>query len=307
MRYHSLPSVLVYMWLWDVVHCHLCWFVCDYEVSFTALCVGWLIQEELKIQRLRCTLLMEEELETREQELNFKLEHKKELKVSWVHMTVYVWCCVCVWVCVCARVCVCVCACAHAHLDSIISCLWWCHDLLFVVMLRSHVCGDAVICCLRWCHGLFIVWLCVQQLASEAVNESRTNLEEFRNEYDILVAEDKVMDKAFKRDFHDVSAVMADQLYRLFRKRPRCVCVCCCCWLLLNSTILHSRADSLCSCVMCMPAQAHWKLNSLSFPVASEQLPLPLWEDFLKNTALWACLAWLVVSCWKPLAVLSQA
>ena len=63
----------------------------------------------------------------------------------------------------------------------------------------------------------------LQHLASEAVNESRANLEDFRNEYEILVAEDKVMDKAFKREFHDVSAVMADQLYRLFRKRPRCV------------------------------------------------------------------------------------
>ncbi|KAK7108965.1 cilia- and flagella-associated protein 43-like isoform X2 [Littorina saxatilis] len=96
-------------------------------------------QEELKILRLRCSLLMEEELETRDRELTIRLEHKKQLK----------------------------------------------------------------------------------QLASEAVSESRGNLEDFRNEYDILVAEDKVMDKAFKREFHDVSAVMADQLYRLFRKRPR--------------------------------------------------------------------------------------
>ncbi|KAK7477084.1 hypothetical protein BaRGS_00031670, partial [Batillaria attramentaria] len=58
-------------------------------------------------------------------------------------------------------------------------------------------------------------------LSGEAVLEARTNLEDFRNEYDILVAEDKVLDKAFKREFNDVSAVMADQLYRLFRKRPR--------------------------------------------------------------------------------------
>lgn len=96
-------------------------------------------QEELKILRLRRTLLTEEELEIRERELLFKLDHKRNLK----------------------------------------------------------------------------------QLASEAVTESRSNLDDFRNEYDILVAEDKVMDKAFKREFHDVSAVMADQLYRLFRKRPR--------------------------------------------------------------------------------------
>merc|ERR1711971_400726 len=29
------------------------------------------------------------------------------------------------------------------------------------------------------------------------------------------------MDRSFKREFHDVSAVQQDQLYRLFRKRPR--------------------------------------------------------------------------------------
>nr|KAG5692265.1 hypothetical protein BaRGS_007173 [Batillaria attramentaria] len=96
-------------------------------------------QEELKIQRIRYTLLVEEELETRERELQHKLKHKTELKT----------------------------------------------------------------------------------LSGEAVLEARTNLEDFRNEYDILVAEDKVLDKAFKREFNDVSAVMADQLYRLFRKRPR--------------------------------------------------------------------------------------
>ena len=65
----------------------------------------------------------------------------------------------------------------------------------------------------------------VQHLASEALNESRANVDDFRNEYDIQVAEDKVHDKAFKREFQDVSAVMIDQLYRLFRKRPRYVCV----------------------------------------------------------------------------------
>jgi hypothetical protein len=38
-------------------------------------------QEELKILRLRYALLVEEELDTREKELNFKLAHKKKLKV----------------------------------------------------------------------------------------------------------------------------------------------------------------------------------------------------------------------------------
>ncbi|PVD30534.1 hypothetical protein C0Q70_09802 [Pomacea canaliculata] len=96
-------------------------------------------QEELKILRLRRSLLIEEELDTRERELSYRMNHKRELR----------------------------------------------------------------------------------QLASEAVVEARINVDEFRNQYDILVAEDKVMDKAFKREFSDLSAVMADHLYRVFRKRPR--------------------------------------------------------------------------------------
>ncbi|XP_067656775.1 cilia- and flagella-associated protein 43-like isoform X1 [Haliotis asinina] len=96
-------------------------------------------QEELKIQRLRFTLLKEEELEVREKELVRLQQHKKKLK----------------------------------------------------------------------------------QLSSEAASESSKNLAKFKDEYDILLAEDKVMDRSFKREFADVSAVMQDQLYRLFRKRPR--------------------------------------------------------------------------------------
>ena len=51
--------------------------------------------------------------------------------------------------------------------------------------------------------------------------ESRKNLDAFKEQYDILNAEDKVMDRSFKREFNDVTAVQQDQLYRLFRKRPR--------------------------------------------------------------------------------------
>ena len=53
--------------------------------------------------------------------------------------------------------------------------------------------------------------------------EARKNVDAYREQYDILIAEDKVMDKAFKREFNDVTAVQQDQLYRLFRRRPRLV------------------------------------------------------------------------------------
>ncbi|WAR21242.1 CFA43-like protein, partial [Mya arenaria] len=51
--------------------------------------------------------------------------------------------------------------------------------------------------------------------------ETRKSVDAFREQYDILLAEDKVMDKQFKKEFQDVSAVQQDQLYRFFKKRPR--------------------------------------------------------------------------------------
>lgn len=98
-----------------------------------------LYQEELKILRLRYNLLLEEELETRERDLNHLLEHKKNMKV----------------------------------------------------------------------------------ITAQAMMESKKHVDAFREQYDILLAEDKVMDRSFKREFHDVTALQQDQLYRLFRKRPK--------------------------------------------------------------------------------------
>lgn len=64
-----------------------------------------------------------------------------------------------------------------------------------------------------------------QQLAFEAVSETKKNVERFRNEYDNLQAEDKYLDKAFRREFPDVSAVMIDALYKVFKKRPKFVII----------------------------------------------------------------------------------
>lgn len=44
--------------------------------------------------------------------------------------------------------------------------------------------------------------------------------EEVREHYDMLAAEDKEMDRTFKKDFADCEPYV-DQLYKLFRKRPR--------------------------------------------------------------------------------------
>lgn len=45
-------------------------------------------------------------------------------------------------------------------------------------------------------------------------------MEEVREQYDLLAAEDKEMDRTFKKDFADCEPYI-DQLYKLFRRRPR--------------------------------------------------------------------------------------
>lgn len=119
-------------------------------------------QEELKILRIRYSLLKEEEFKNREMELLDLLDFKKEMKVS----------------------------------ISMGSC---------------------------YLPPVYSLEISPQVLAAEAHTEAKKNVDAFRNDYEILVAEDKVMDKAFKREFSDVSALHIDQLYKLFRRRPRCV------------------------------------------------------------------------------------
>lgn len=58
------------------------------------------------------------------------------------------------------------------------------------------------------------------RLAS-AVAEARRELDLFRDEYEMLMAEDKALDKAFKRDFSDQDPHAVEQLYKLFKRRPR--------------------------------------------------------------------------------------
>ena len=63
--------------------------------------------------------------------------------------------------------------------------------------------------------------LILQQLATEASVVARKNVDSFKEGYDILVAEDRVMDKGFKREFADLTALQYEQMYKLFKRRPR--------------------------------------------------------------------------------------
>ncbi|KAM5172544.1 cilia- and flagella-associated protein 43 [Mantella aurantiaca] len=56
---------------------------------------------------------------------------------------------------------------------------------------------------------------------AELVKTFKVEVESFRESYDDLVAEDKLVDRGFKKEFSDVPAHHVEQLYRLYKRRPR--------------------------------------------------------------------------------------
>ncbi len=60
----------------------------------------------------------------------------------------------------------------------------------------------------------------LQVQLSSFLSSAKQTAEQYRDEYEALLSEDREMDKAFKRDFADCEPYV-DQLYKLFRKRPR--------------------------------------------------------------------------------------
>ncbi|KAL8187387.1 UNVERIFIED_CONTAM: hypothetical protein K2H54_047783 [Gekko kuhli] len=60
-----------------------------------------------------------------------------------------------------------------------------------------------------------------KMLTSDAVKASRAQVDTYREAYDILVAEDKLMERGFRKEFSDVPAHHVDQLFKLYKRRPR--------------------------------------------------------------------------------------
>lgn len=54
-----------------------------------------------------------------------------------------------------------------------------------------------------------------------ALAEAKREVDQFRDSYEIVLAEDKALDKAFKREFADQDMHTVEQLYKLFKRRPR--------------------------------------------------------------------------------------
>lgn len=53
------------------------------------------------------------------------------------------------------------------------------------------------------------------------ITAARQKVEEMQQAYEMCLAEDKDLDKSFKKEFADCEPHV-DQLYKLYRKRPRC-------------------------------------------------------------------------------------
>ena len=61
----------------------------------------------------------------------------------------------------------------------------------------------------------------LQQEKREEVEEIEDMVESYQEICDGITAEDKMIDRAFKREFSDQPTAVVDQLYRHFKKRPR--------------------------------------------------------------------------------------
>ncbi|OCT88656.1 hypothetical protein XELAEV_18017286mg [Xenopus laevis] len=56
---------------------------------------------------------------------------------------------------------------------------------------------------------------------AEIVKSFKSQVMAFRESYDNLVAEDKLLDRGFKKEFSDITSYQVDQLYKLYKRRPR--------------------------------------------------------------------------------------
>ena len=66
-----------------------------------------------------------------------------------------------------------------------------------------------------------LVILAVQERATGELQQAKKQLESFRVEYEMLQADDRAIDKGFRKEFAELSNVMADVLLKHFRKRPK--------------------------------------------------------------------------------------
>ena len=60
-----------------------------------------------------------------------------------------------------------------------------------------------------------------KQEGTLAVGNAKRQVDVFRDTYETLVADDRTLDKMFRKEFNDLEVHTIDVLYRLFKRRPR--------------------------------------------------------------------------------------
>ncbi|KAF5901569.1 cilia- and flagella-associated protein 43, partial [Clarias magur] len=61
----------------------------------------------------------------------------------------------------------------------------------------------------------------IKNQIEQTLNDNKEDVEAFREVYDNTVAEDKLLDSGFHKEFSDVPGHIVEQLYKLYKRRPR--------------------------------------------------------------------------------------
>ncbi|XP_032890082.1 cilia- and flagella-associated protein 43 isoform X2 [Amblyraja radiata] len=56
---------------------------------------------------------------------------------------------------------------------------------------------------------------------AQVMQDTKMMVDQFRETYDDLVAEDRLLERGFRKEFFDVNAAMVDQLYKIYKRRPK--------------------------------------------------------------------------------------
>uniref|UniRef100_A0A7M4F3D5 Cilia- and flagella-associated protein 43 n=1 Tax=Crocodylus porosus TaxID=8502 RepID=A0A7M4F3D5_CROPO len=112
---------------------------------------------------------------------------------------------------------------------------------------------------------------------AEAVQIARRQVDAYRETYDNLVAEDKILERGFRKEFSDVPMHLIDQLFKLYKRRPRAQ------KMKMHLDTANPYGDRPGSAKAYKDALAHLMraMNELDNPEnMPEGLDLPVWERF---------------------------
>ncbi|XP_063047759.1 cilia- and flagella-associated protein 43 isoform X2 [Engraulis encrasicolus] len=94
-------------------------------------------------------------------------------------------------------------------------------ELKITNLLHSIMIEDEIISRERQLNHNLEKMRAVKQNLGDDLKKYKEDVDAFREIYDNIVAEDKLLDRGFRKDFFDVPGHIVDQLYKLYKRRPR--------------------------------------------------------------------------------------